>query len=309
MTPRDGVPATLLFGPNALQVRASSIVAYTQADCSGRKGSRLSLIRLLNPARDRAYSGTLKAHARRRLRRACEILALCTPQRRVWNPVTQSRQLFKLAFVTLTLPVDLSQDQEKRAYRDLLKPFLQYLNRSCGVQSYVWRVELTAKGRPHWHIAINEWVHYQHIQNGWNRVLRKAGLLASYAAVHGHYNPHSTEIKSTRDVSKAMKYLSKYMSKAVQGDKRFSGKIWDASTALKGQRWPVYDICLTTLMKILGPDQGRGSFVAGDERFLMFDVDLSEVVDDTLHWLHEAFDAWKRQMADLLYSPPLSLVS
>lgn len=150
-------------------------------------------------------------------------------------------------------------------------------------------------------------MHYQHIRNGWNRILRKAGLLREFAAVYGHYNPPSTEIKSTRDVTKAMRYLSKYMSKSVDQSRPYAGKLWDASASLRGQKWPVFDACATTFYRMLGPDHLQHRLICGDERFLLVDFDLSQCLDDRVQWLVSAFEDWKNRMAELLYPPPMAV--
>ena len=149
-----------------------------------------------------------------RLSRALESIAIMCQERKVLNPASGKYIRFRLAFVTLTLPQNLTQAQESQAQSTLLKPFLQHLIRRHGVSKYVWRLERTKAGRYHWHMVIDAAIHYKHIQNAWNRVLRVNRMLDQFAKDNGHYNPHSTEIKSIRKVDKSLKYMRKYLSKS-----------------------------------------------------------------------------------------------
>lgn len=214
-----------------------ALTGYKSRSFTSQELSVLRSFMKSNVVRSKAYSGFLSKGARNRLKRCSKILCCVTPKRRVINPGTGKSFLFRCAFVTMTLPIDLSPKQEKKLTTTLIKPFCQFLVRTAHVKNYVWRVERTKAGRLHWHFIIDQPIHYKVVQNRWNRLLRKAGLLTAFAAQHGHYSPHSTEIKSVRSESKAYAYASKYMSKFQQSNLPVSGRLWDANSWLKSQRY------------------------------------------------------------------------
>lgn len=272
---RVEIPSMLFGLPDMLRIGADNVCGYVARSPSASHLQSLRTLMKSRAIRRMAYSGVLTLHAKRRLSKCAQILACVTPNRWMVHPVSQNKFEFRIAFVTLTLPVDLSPDQEKNSSSLLIKPFIQALVRRFGVKNYVWRIERTESGRLHWHFVIDQPIHYQHLQNVWNRLLRQNRLLDDYAKEHGHYNAPSTDIRKVRDLKKALKYVSKYVSKqkaaspklasklfnrvvdqlsdlteselnslysAYPQFKPIPGRLWDASIWLKRQRWQLIEV-------------------------------------------------------------------
>lgn len=210
-----------------LQVRNNVLVLYDQSTFRGcPKHNPFKLV-------PKSYSGTATSGARKRIKKAIDLLLQFSPSKRIFNPVINRYHQFRLAFVTLTIP-DNTKIEAKEAHRVLLKPFIRSISTTPD-PLYIWKAELQDRGQLHYHITFNQFVHLKRIKNVWNQRLRKAGLSRKYAQRHGHYHPNSTDIHSVRKIRNFEAYLTKYLSKDPGG--KINGKIWDCSTELKQQRF------------------------------------------------------------------------
>jgi len=237
-TVSNGFVGSMLEGfPDQCQIRADSIVGYHMRKHTSASKELLKQLMKGTKVRGLAYSGFVTAGSKRRMKRCSQILAVATPSRKVLNPFSGKRIDFKLAFVTLTFPSGFEIARIEKDGSLLLKAFLQACVRRYGVRNYLWKAELTKKNVLHYHLVIDQPIHLKHVQNMWNRQLRKFGLLAEYARKNGHYNAPSTEIKAVKDSTQAMKYLTKYISKNSHGLDGVTGKIWDCNMWLKKQKW------------------------------------------------------------------------
>ena len=224
-----------------LQFRSTAFIGYS---VSRKDSSVLRFLRARGKSkefRSKAYSGMFAGSARKRCLRCSEIFALLAPKRKVLNPFSQKMMDFNLAFLTLTIPDSISEDEEKKVSRSVLKPFIQVLQRRYQIKNFVWKAERGSNGLLHYHMIIDEPIHMDHIRNHWNRYLRKARLLDQFALEHGHFNAPSTEIKAARNPKQAASYVSKYIAKSEGSSRRIFGRIWDASLKLKQVKWPVFD--------------------------------------------------------------------
>jgi hypothetical protein len=229
---------SMLFGyPDWLMIKPTCLVGLHGRLMGSTKGRVVSHSQKEALKESKQYTGRMTEGSKRRLRKCLSMLGAVTPSRLVWNPATNRKMQFQLAFVTLTLPRDLTPDQERKTCSPMIKAFLQALHRNYGVKNYVWRAERTKRGRIHYHIAIDQPVHHQHVRNIWNRQLRLNGLLDAYAKEHGHYNAPSTEIKRARSGKSAAAYMAKYMSKGEESEQAINGRLWDASQYLKVTKW------------------------------------------------------------------------
>lgn len=102
-----------------------------------------------------------------------------------------------------------------------------------GIRDYVWKAELTVAGTIHYHLCTNRYIDYMQLRSNWNILLRKAGLLDKYHSEHGHYDANSTDIRATHTATAASIYMSKYMAKNDDDERKIGGKVWDCSQNLK----------------------------------------------------------------------------
>lgn len=219
----------VVFYP-VLQIRNSSLIIYEVSDPPPPPGKRHEL------TGSHAYSGTVTAHAQKRIRKALDIMLQISPQRRIFNPVSETTHDFKVGFATLTVS-DNKNITARQAYDTLLSPWLRYMKLKMGMRDYLWKAELQEREQIHYHIVTNEFLDWRVIRWRWNSLQKKAGLLQAFATKFGHFNPNSTDIHSVQQVQDIEAYISKYLSKTSQNLKPTEGKIWDCSTNLKRQRF------------------------------------------------------------------------
>lgn len=141
--------------------------------------------------------------------------------------------VFKVNFVTLTLPASQFRDDGSPRHTDqtikakVLDPFLQELRTTRGLKNYLWKAEAQkTTGNIHFHLLTDIFIHYEALRNLWNKHLNSLGYVDRFEAVHSHRNPNSTDIHSIRNVKKLGAYLSAYLTKkkdarAIQGRKWF----------------------------------------------------------------------------------------
>lgn len=184
----------------------------------------------------KAYSGKVAAGTEKRIRKAIDIFLQTTPTRRIWNPVIEIFHDFRLGFLTLTIAETRRNIDAKEGHQKLLRPFLDWA-KTKGVKNYIWKAELQERGQLHYHLTIDEFIHYMDIQKKWNYLQKAAGLLDDYARRNGHFNPNSTDIHSVRNVQNFDVYLAKYIAKASQNQAKLNGKVWDCSQGLKKPRF------------------------------------------------------------------------
>lgn len=282
--------------PSEMQIRHDRIVGYHAARHSLKHKLYLSAKMRSRSIRSQAYQGFLHYGARKRLIKACQMMACITPERRLVHPLSGSFFNFRLAFVTLTFPVDLTHDQEKHAPIVYLKPFLQILSRRFDVKNYVWRAELTTKNRLHFHLIIDQPINYIHLRNAWNRILRTNGLLTAYAKENGHFNPNSTDIRKVHSLKKALKYTSKYISKAKKVDRPLHCKVYDCSMFLKSQSWSSIHVGKAVFGELLGTLTGNEPGVLITERFCVIETKFCKVIDSLWCFIQREMVFWVTQM-------------
>jgi hypothetical protein len=177
---------------------------------------------------------------------------------------------YKVSMITLTIP-SFSKEIEEKRLKKVLNQFLTYARSSYHLCSYVWKAELTKSGNLHYHLLTSEILGYRDVQDKWNDLLRKEGLLDSYVARFSKmtldeyrklrqfqcdqygtiYNdadvtraylfgirskwlsPRSVQIDQIPSSDSLAGYLSKYISKST----KYEGGVNSDSDILKGRIW------------------------------------------------------------------------
>lgn len=226
-----------LFSVPIAQLRANSLLIYYERQYDNKYAYKPMKHMLKNFHKEKAYSGSITAHTKKRIKRAVTILTQSAQNQRISNPITNKEENFKLNFITLTIPLKQRMINCREGYKLLMAPFLDWLRKTHNVKTYVWKAEFQKRGQLHYHIVTTTWIHYQAIRNKWNYLLGKADMMKEYYAQHGNCNPNSTDIHKVFHIKNVAAYISKYMSKENDEQPDNKGKIWDCSTNLKGVKY------------------------------------------------------------------------
>jgi hypothetical protein len=250
------------FTTTKLQVRNSSYIMYSHTETNFRNSSQTNFTELLAESATKAYSGTVTEHSSKRIKKAVDLLLQYSKPVKLYNPIIQKNVKHTLSFITLTISQNDYYVCGKDAYNTALKPFLQWLTKTKGVNTYIWKAERQrhidvkgqikqSKGQLHYHITTPSFILWNEVKDKWNYIQRINGWLDVYHGKYGNYSPNSTDIHAVYKVKDIESYLVKYVSKEperLEGetDIEFSlrtsvgGKVWDCSKNLKGK--PYYTI-------------------------------------------------------------------
>lgn len=182
----------------------------------------------------RQYSGKVTTGSRKRMARAINNLVMITRQD-VWiqNPLTGRHQRQAPCFITLTVPAGYNV-KFKELETELMVPFLDWLVPEIGPENkYVRKVEYTVNDVPHYHLLVSCFVDHRKVRAKWNYLLRKAGLLDSYAKEKGHFKAPSTSVEGIRKKKNIAHYMIKELSKNKQNEKHVPGRVWACSDGLE----------------------------------------------------------------------------
>lgn len=141
---------------------------------------------------------------------------------------------FKVAFLTLTAPVEASPDQSLKAF----EYFLDYLRRTANCH-FVWKKELGETGKAlHFHILVNNFIPYYLVSWKWKRLLIAQGVRWTVNDKGEDTNAH-TRIELPRSRKLIAHYIGKYMSKAYELPREY-GYISGHSAILTDLKEPRY---------------------------------------------------------------------
>lgn len=219
-----------VFCTEYLQLRNSSLILYNQIEYDSNSSNRKNKTTLTKQFKNNLYSGQVKIGTQKRIRKALDLFLQSTEDQIIFNPISQRNINFRLAFITLTISNKEIQDHQF-CYKNLLKPFLDWLTKTKKVNSYIWKAELQKRGQIHYHITISNFIHHSEIRGKWNYLQTKNGLIAKGTT------PPSTEIKQVKNINNIEAYLAKYISKVERDNKGLNCKVWDCSTNLKKNKF------------------------------------------------------------------------
>lgn len=232
------------------QVRSDSLLLYElPLEHKGRRHN-------LQMNNQKTYSGKVTPHARKRLRKALDILVQKTELHYVNNPFTEKKMPFRMGFITLTIALEKNL-KVRESYETLLSKWLRTMKRKQGMKRYVWKAEYQRRGQVHYHLMTDTFLDARTISSEWNKLQKNAGYLKNFALRNGHFKPPSTHVRSAIDLGEINAYVAKEMCKGVQNQKTTPGKIWDCSTDLKIDR---YSDFLTSEMESLIDDAIQHGF-------------------------------------------------
>lgn len=214
--------------------------------------------------RKNQHQGELSKVAYRRLKRAVSWLERISDEKAGNVP-------WKCVFVTLTVP-EFGAGLSEGPLKKILNVFLTWLRRSQGVKSYVWKAELTKKGKLHYHILTDVNVDPMLCRSHWNKLLSDNGFLDryiekfgsmsrfdylryreknegkvsseyergkreaayNYGLLSGWSDPRSVQVDLIPVTDSIVNYLGKYLGKSASGEngEKLTGRIWGCSQNL-----------------------------------------------------------------------------
>lgn len=193
---------------------------------------------------------TISRQSRKKIINAIGWLFQFTDTRRV--TINDKSFNFRLGFVTLTLP-SVQRHTDNKIKKTCLNNFLNRIRNEHNVHHYVWRAEKQKNGNIHFHLLIDQPIHFAIIQRMWNQSTELLGYVSEFQKQqqnkyrNGFYvdykimqkygtsaekqkkrwlkgvkekwrNPHSTEIKNLKSIKNIGAYVTKYMAKSEKID-------------------------------------------------------------------------------------------
>lgn len=284
------------------QVRSNKIIMYDEFQ-GNRTNSSKNVLRISNMTEQRKnrYSGTMTQGAKKRLAKAIELMCMSIKPTWMFNPISGRPHLHRLSFITLTISENKRNLTATEGYKTLLRPFLQWLTKYRGVNTYVWKAELQRRGQLHYHITTPSFIRYDELRDKWNQLQQKAGLLDDFIEKHGHANPNSTDVHETYKIKNLSAYLCKYLTKEVAKatkeinenenkqdpnnpedtaqHTRTTGKIWDCSKNLKSAKFFKFDVSQFTYNRLNSAIHDEKVLLINTERCSIFNVVKGNVTD------------------------------
>lgn len=207
-----------------LQIRPYGLLVYDRIEYQQRPRGKQKFLPGLEPsASDRSnfdknsgkgqYDGYLTPGARKRLKRAIQLIVEIAEPKTAMNFKLNKEFKFKLNFITLTLPVRQGTRTDKDIKKFVLDPWLKKAKRRWSLRSYIWRAERQKNGNLHFHITTDTYIPYDQLRDEWNKNLNALGFIDEFEKKHGHRHPNSTDVHATKKVKDLAAYFSKYMAK------------------------------------------------------------------------------------------------
>lgn len=196
----------------------------------------------------RSSNGNLSQQSKKKLLLAIDYMLFLNSKSQKGKYFSGSDFGRNIGFVTLTLPSkQLHTDLEIK--NQCLNQFLIELTKYHGVRSYIWRAEYQANGNIHFHILINRFIFFKHLQIRWNRIIEKLAYITGYRQEQQQFhsqgfqlrtelltkwnaekqkkaylkgvsdnwsNPNSTDIHKVDKVLNIKAYISKYVTKKAE---------------------------------------------------------------------------------------------
>ena len=174
------------------------------------------------------HQGLISQNAKSKMMNAILWLDAQAMYKWCYSKKTESFFRWRLNFIHLTLPTQANHTD--KFIKKLLNQFFLYAFRKTGMRSYVWKAEPQERGEIHFHITSDCFIWKTTLQNIWNGILRKHGLLGT------HENPPSTRVHPTHNIKNMCAYLIKYMTKNDKHRRTISGRLWGASRNLSSAK-------------------------------------------------------------------------
>lgn len=150
----------------------------------------------------------------------------------------EQNQKAHLIMVTLTLSAHTDKN-DRELKRELFGRMTERLKTKFNVKYYFIRYEAQKNGRIHAHIIIDKYIDKKELQDTWNKIQNRIGLIDKFEKKYKHRNPPSTHIKDITKNKQTIDYLLKYVLKMSEY-RQIEGRLYGMSDKLKEIETSVY---------------------------------------------------------------------
>jgi len=151
---------------------------------------------------------TLSKKSQSRIKNYVNLLLATSIEKEIYSRKENKRFKYKIGFATVTIPPDFVLP-DKEIHRTIFKPFIRVLQDKYQLAEYIWKAETQDNGKLHYHITVNQWLHWYIINREWRKQIQKHG----YNYGNEKRKRAATEIHSVHKVKNLGAYLCKYLSK------------------------------------------------------------------------------------------------
>ena len=228
----------------------------------GKKGFSISQIQNRVNLKNNKHAGYLSKKSQRKLVNTVNWLVASAKKKHVYSKLDRKKYVFRLNFVTLTLPTTNHNISDHYFKSVMLHAFINACRYKFGLKNFVWKVEAQANGNIHAHFTTDTFMHWKALRAVWNKILKSEGLIDDYtnkfsSMTEEHYisymrllgyknvdglksmykkgvesgwcDPNSTDVKSVRKIKDIGAYLAKYMGKEDKERRAIKGRLWSSS--------------------------------------------------------------------------------
>lgn len=213
-----------------------------------------------------ATKGILSPKNIKRIKKAVDWLIVSSQDKVAYSMKANTKFKFKVNFVTLTIPPQENGNVDEISFKQMLNTWLTYHRKYNDLNNYVWKIEAHKDGRLHIHITTDSFIHWKSVNDTWNQILRRNGLLELHYKKYGNYTPPSAEVRSVKKIKKIGAYIAKYMAKNNQENPMFRGRVWGCSLKISKVLANVCYVCPTKIWEATKP---------------IFDADIKTIVIET----------------------------
>jgi len=116
----------------------------------------------------------------RKIRLATQWLVQLADNKPLKDPATGKEYRYKAGLVTLSLPTGNENLKPDFFKSILLSSFLDACQYHWNLKNYIWKIERQKRGALHVHITVDQFIPYEWLNQFWNGLLNKYGLLDDY---------------------------------------------------------------------------------------------------------------------------------
>jgi len=217
--------------------KPSSIVAYACRSTNSVHSNSLKAI-FENSFRSNQLK-SISEKGKRTIKDCINLMTVTNAKRNVQLNKNLFVKNFRLAFVTVTLPVQQSHS-DNDIKKHCLIPFLDNLKKTHFVTQFIWRAEKQQNGNIHFHLVINAPIPWYMIRYHWNKQINKLGYIDRFYLMHKHRNPPTEQIVAPKKIKNLQSYLAKYLVKS-DSENKVQGKNYGISQNLREFKPPICD--------------------------------------------------------------------
>lgn len=137
--------------------------------------------------------------------------------RLLWLVASLDRRKIQCAlFITLTYPLGSERANDNKRHLDA---FLKRARRKFKEAAILWKLEYTKKGTPHFHLLLfgAQFWHHRDVARAWAEIVNEE---------HEHHEKAGTQVQKLSQTKDAVRYVTKYLSKANPAPPSHRGRFW-----------------------------------------------------------------------------------